>query len=230
MIQQRVFEGEQRLRRPQWPQVPQIDQSTWSTPLRRHRCGLQRLQRHGGDIIHRHQLDPVPRALRFRLGFHEDVTAVAAALAPFRAKVGLDGPEFVDEAGSRVMALVGLLGRGRGAAPALRAEALDGGGVGGGVEDAKALGGVASFAHGVGAGGILFAVAAAAGVEAHQPGEVAGGAVVEPARGGEERVFGLGGGELGFVEGLEGGEGCVCGVSGVRVPWWWLLLGGGIGF
>lgn len=153
------------------------------------------------------------------------MAACAAALAPLRAQVRREGPELVDEAMG--VALVGLLGRGGGGAPAVGAEALDGGGVGGGVEHAEAFGGVARFAHGVGAGGVLFAVAAAAGVEAHQPGEVAGGAVVEPAGGGEEGVFGLGGGELGFVEGLQGGEGCVCGASGV-LPWW--RLGGGIGF
>lgn len=151
------------------------------------------------------------------------MAAGAAALAPFRAQVRLDGPELVDEAGA--VSLVGLLGGGGGGAPALGAEALDGGGVGGGIEDAKAFGCVAGFAHGVRSKWVFFAVGAAAGVEAHEAGEVAGGAVVEAAGGGEERVFGLGGGELGFVEGLEGCEGSVRVVSGVL----WLRLVGGIG-
>lgn len=154
--------------------------------------------------IVRRELYSISCALHFRVGFYEDVTAGATTHASPGAEKGGDGEQLLDEAG-RVDLLVALSDAGV-SGPTCVAEFGDGCSFGSWGDKLQTFDCVGTFTHGGSFGGGFFAVGAYIGVEVHNSCEGAWGIVIYFAGGAEKRVRGGGFGQLGVVEGLEGGE------------------------
>lgn len=88
-------------------------------------------EREFGNVVYGHELDSESRALNFRFGFYEDVSAVAAALVALGSEEGRDGEQVVDEPPrADLFSLLDDAGRSR---PALGAKFVNGLGVGDGI-------------------------------------------------------------------------------------------------